>query len=184
MKAFAELYTDIDETTRTNAKVDALAHYFSAADEKDAVWCVALLIGKRPKRTIKTGELRAWCMELAHVPEWLFDESYHVVGDLSETITLLLPPASGQSSISLEATMRALAALEKESDGQKKSFIQSAWQSMSTPERFIFNKLIGGSFRMGVSQQLVIRALAKQYRLDENTVAHRLTGKWIRSTSW
>lgn len=182
MKAFAELYTAIDETTKTNAKVDALAQYFSVADEKDAIWCVALLIGKRPKRTIKTSELKAWCMELAHVQEWLFEESYHVVGDLSETITLLLPPALGQSTVSLEEAMRALAALETESDEQKKAFIQESWQSFSTAERFIFNKLIGGSFRVGVSQQLVIKGLARQYRLDENTVAHRLTGKWDPAT--
>jgi DNA ligase-1 len=183
MKAFSELYTAIDETTKTNAKVDALVHYFATADEKDAIWCVAMLSGRRPKRTIKTGELKYWCMELAGIPEWLFEESYHVVGDLSEVITLILPPATAHQQLLLNETVRLLKELEFVSDNQKKEFIQHTWQHLSTPERFIFNKLITGSFRIGVSQQLVIKALAKQYHLEENTVSHRLAGNWNPETT-
>lgn len=178
MKAFSELYTAIDETTKTNAKVDALVHYFSVAGEKDAIWCVALLIGKKPKRTIKTGELKMWCMELAGIPEWLFGESYHVVGDLAETITLALPPSAEWKDFPLHQTMETLISFGNAGEEEKKQFIQSAWQQLSTPERFVFNKLITGAFRIGVSQQLVIKALAKNYHLDENIVSHRLTGNW------
>jgi len=178
MKAFSELYTAIDETTKTNAKVDALVHYFSVTDEKDAIWCVALLIGKKPKRTIKTAELKMWCMELAGIPEWLFEESYHVVGDLAETITLALPPSAEWKDFPLHQTMQTLMGLGNATEEEKKQFIQSTWLLLSTPERFVFNKLITGSFRIGVSQQLVIKALAKNYKLDENIVSHRLTGNW------
>ncbi|MCW3105201.1 MAG: ATP-dependent ligase [Bacteroidetes bacterium] len=178
MKAFSELYTAIDETTKTNAKVDALVHYFSIAEEKDAIWCVALLIGKKPKRTIKTGELKMWCMELAGIPEWLFEESYHVVGDLAETITLALPPSAEWRDFPLHQTMQTLMGLGNATEEEKKQFIQSTWLLLSTPERFVFNKLITGSFRIGVSQQLVVKALAKNYKLDENIVSHRLTGNW------
>jgi DNA ligase-1 len=183
MKAFSELYTAIDETTKTNAKIDALVHYFASADEKDTIWCVAMLSGRRPKRTIKSSELKYWCMELAGIPEWLFEESYHVVGDLSEVITLILPPATVRTSLLLHETVRLLKELEHVSDEQKKEFIQRTWQQLSTPERFIFNKLITGSFRIGVSQQLVIKALAKQYHLNENSVSHRLTGNWNPETT-
>jgi DNA ligase-1 len=183
MKAFSELYTAIDETTKTNAKVDALVHYFATADEKDAIWCVAMLSGRRPKRTIKSSELKYWCMELAGVPEWLFEESYHVVGDLSEAITLILPPATSHKHLLLNETIHLLKELEHVNDDQKKEFIQQTWQQLTTPERFIFNKLITGSFRIGVSQQLVIKALAKQYRLDEKSVSHRLTGNWNPETT-
>jgi DNA ligase-1 len=183
MKAFSELYTAIDETTKTNAKIDALVHYFATADEKDAIWCVAMLSGRRPKRTIKSGELKYWCMELAGIPEWLFEESYHIVGDLSEVITLILPPPTTHTSLLLNETVRLLKELEHVSDEQKKEFIQRTWQQLSTPERFIFNKLITGSFRIGVSQQLVIKALAKQYHLNENSVSHRLTGNWNPETT-
>lgn len=178
MRRFAELYTAIDETTKTNAKVDALVHYFSEADEKDAIWCVALLIGKKPKRTIKTSELKIWCMQLAGIEEWLFEESYHVVGDLAETITLALPPSKITKDYSLHETMNKLIHLDKITNKERKNFVQDTWQTLSTPERFVFNKLTTGSFRIGVSQQLVIKALAKQYHLDENIVSHRLTGKW------
>ena len=178
MKAFSELYTAIDETTKINAKIDALVHYFSSANEKDVIWCVALLSGRRPKRTIKSGELKYWCQQLAGIPEWLFEESYHIVGDLSEVITLILPPAVTHKTILLNETIQLLKGLEHATDEEKKEFIQTTWQQLSTPERFIFNKLITGSFRIGVSQQLVIKALAKHYHLDENIVSHRLTGNW------
>ena len=178
MKAFAELYTAIDETTKTNAKIDALVRYFATADEKDAIWCVAFLCGRRPRRTIKSGELKSWCMELSGIPEWLFLESYSIVGDLSETITLVLPPSTSHKQLYLHETVQLLKSLETVSDEERKAFIQSTWQQLTTPERFIFNKLIGGSFRIGVSQQLVIKALAKNYGLDENIVSHRLTGNW------
>ncbi|MDB5227202.1 MAG: ATP-dependent ligase [Bacteroidota bacterium] len=178
MKAFSELYTAIDETTKTNTKVDALVYYFSVADERDAIWCVALLSGRRPKRTIKTGELIFWSMELANIPDWLFEESLHIVGDLAETITLVLPPATQLESFSLHETMREMRNLGKQDDELKKEFVQNIWQHVTTPERFLFNKLVTGNFRIGVSQQLVIKALAKQYHLEEQIVSHRLTGNW------
>ncbi|MCE3279658.1 MAG: ATP-dependent ligase [Bacteroidetes bacterium] len=182
MKAFADLYTAIDETTKTNAKVAALMNYFSIVNEKDAIWCVALLIGKKPKRTIKTAELKSWCIELAGISEWLFEESYNVVGDLAETITLILPPSSQRKDFTLHQTMETLMNLDKAEDLQKRMFVQNTWEQLSTSERFVFNKLITGSFRVGVSQQLVIKALAKQYHLEENVVSHRLTGKWNPAT--
>ncbi|MEO6902017.1 MAG: ATP-dependent DNA ligase [Bacteroidia bacterium] len=183
MKAFSELYTAIDETTKTNAKIDALVQYLSTANEKDAIWCVALLSGRRPKRTIKSSELKYWCQQLGEIPQWLFDESYHIVGDLSEVITLILPPPLSYQPMFLNETLHLLKELQNASEEEKKEFIQNTWQHLSTPERFIFNKLITGSFRIGVSQQLVVKALAKHYQLDENIVSHRLTGNWNPETT-
>ena len=84
MKQFATLYTQLDQTTKTNAKVDALARYFEQADGQDRIWTVAILSHRRPKRTVNSTLLRTWAAEMAAVPLWLFEESYHVVGDLSE----------------------------------------------------------------------------------------------------
>lgn len=183
MKKFAELFTELDQTTKTNAKIDALANYFSASDAADALWAVALLTGKKPKRTVKTSELKLWSMELAGVSEWLFEESYHVVGDLAETITLLLPASETQTDYSLSGMMALLKTLDTKTEDQRKNIIQEIWMQLSTTERFVFNKLITGSFRVGVSQQLVIKALAKNYKLVESNVAHRLMGKWVPETS-
>jgi DNA ligase-1 len=178
MKAFSELFTAIDQTTKTNAKVDALVGYFASSNEKDAIWAVTLLSGNRPKRTVKTAELVAWCIELANIQPWLFEESYHIVGDLAETITLLLPPPESSIDFPLNRIMKSLISLAKETDEDKKKFIQDTWKHLTTAERFVFNKLITGNFRVGVSQQLVIKALAKHYNIPENIIAHRLTGNW------
>lgn len=178
MKSFAALFTAIDQTTKTNAKVDALVDYFAAAPETDVLWCVAMLIGNSPKRTVKSGQLKEWSAEMSGVPYWILDESYHVVGDLAETITLILPPPTDIQAYSLTETIGFLRDLDKLGDEDKKISIQQRWEQLDTDERFVFNKLITGGFRMGVSKQLVIKALAKQYKIEEDTVAHRLTGNW------
>lgn len=183
MKKFAELFTVLDQTTKTNAKIDALVNYFATADANDALWTTALLTGRKPKRTVKTSELKFWAMELSGVTEWLFEESYHVVGDLAETITLLLPPSESQTDYSLTGIMALLKTLDKEPEASRKNIIQGIWMQLTTTERFVFNKLITGSFRVGVSQQLIIKALAKHYNLVESNVTHRLMGNWVPETS-
>lgn len=178
MKAFAALFTEIEQTTKTNAKVDALVRYFAVAAEQDILWCVAILMGKTLKRHLKTADLKAWAAELAQLPPWLFEESYHIVGDLAETITLILPDARQGKDYSLSETIRFLSLMASGTQEQKKEAICMRWDSMQATERFVFNKLITGNFRMGVSKQLVIKALAKHFGLEENHVAHKLMGHW------
>lgn len=178
MKRFAELFTQLDQTTKTNQKVEALVTYFQQAPPQDIVWAIALLADRKPKRTVKSGELRAWSAELSGLPDWIYEESYHVVGDLAETITLVLPKANDLVEHSLTETILLLKSLATFTDAQRKETVQQLWMEMDTPERFVFNKLITGSFRVGVSQQLVIKALAKNYNINENVVAHRLMGDW------
>ncbi|XZF12682.1 ATP-dependent DNA ligase [Chitinophagaceae bacterium MMS25-I14] len=178
MKAFAGLFSAIDHTTRTNAKVDAMAAYFAAAPEKDLLWCIALLTGNTPKRPVKSGDLKIWCAEVCNLPYWLFEESYHVVGDLAETITSCLPEPEVVTELSLTETMAFLKQLANAPDEEKKAAIIQMWASLPATQRFVFNKLITGNFRMGVSSQLVIKALAKHFMLAEDFVAHRLSGYW------
>src|SRR5210317_2325535 len=97
MKDFAELYTKLDETTSTNRKIEAMVDYFRRAPEEDAIWTVSFLIGRKPRQVVPTRKLMQWAAELSEVPEWLFEASYDVVGDLAETITLLLPGATAIS---------------------------------------------------------------------------------------
>ena len=111
MKALSELFTNIDQTTSTNEKIDALVHYFATADEQDTIWCVALLSGRRPKRTVKTSELWEWSGELSGLPTWLQAESYHIVGDLAETISLLLPENSDSHDHALHDVINELISL-------------------------------------------------------------------------
>ena len=101
MKAFADLYSELDETTRTSEKVAALVRYFRSAPSADAAWAVYFLIGRKPKQVVPTRKLVQWAIEVAGLPEWLFDESYDAVGDLAETIALVLPPAERSSDLPL-----------------------------------------------------------------------------------
>ena len=97
MKRFAKLFTTIDQSTKTNTKVAALAEYFEHAPDHDRVWTIALFSGRRPKRAVTTTKLREWAAEQASVPLWLFEESYSIVGDLAETIALVLPVTMTQA---------------------------------------------------------------------------------------
>jgi DNA ligase-1 len=183
MKRFAELVIRLDQTTKTNEKVQALAAYFEKAEEEDRLWTIAILSHKRPKRTVKISQLRSWSAEIAGLPDWLFEESYHVVGDLAETIGLLLPKAQNKNAEhSLSFWIRWIKDLNGQEDNYKKQAILKAWDQLDLMERFVFNKLITGGFRLGVSQKLMVRALSLQTRIEENTLMHRLMGDWTPDT--
>ncbi len=182
MKDFATLFTRIDETTKTSVKTAALADYFQQAEPSDRLWTIALFTGRRPKRTITATKLREWAAEVAGLPDWLFEESYSIVGDLAETIALVLPPAAQADDQSLTYwinTIRTLATLE---DGDRKAGILNAWNSLPTTQRFLFTKLLTGGFRIGVSAKLITRALAQATGQPEAQLTHKLMGSWTPDT--
>ncbi|GAC1448581.1 MAG: ATP-dependent DNA ligase [Isosphaeraceae bacterium] len=179
MKAFAELYTALDETTKTTGKVAALTRYFEQAPPEDAAWAVYFLIGRKPKQVVPSNKLREWAAELAGVSDWLFQESHDAVGDLAETIALLLPEPEQSSDTPLHVWVEErLLRLRNAGEEVQRAAVLQAWREMNGPQRFVWNKLIRGGFRVGVSQQLVIRALAKVRGIEATLVAHRLMGDW------
>ncbi len=178
MKQFADLFTRLDQTNKTNQKVEAIKSYFEVAPDKDKLWTLALFTHKRPKKQVRTSLLRQWVGEIAGIPDWLVEESYHIVGDLGETITLLLPLSEQQQDEPLSYWITYLQQLENLNDDEKKIKILQAWAKMTQPEQFVFTKLMTGSFRVGVSQNLVIRAIADVFQLDPTIVAHRVMGDW------
>ena len=178
MKDFANLFVLLDQSTKTNDKVSALASYFNEANETDKLWTIAILSHRRPKRNVTTTQLREWAAEVSGHPLWLFEESYHLVGDLAETIALILPPPSGKNEKSLTQWIETLKDLRDKEEDQKREEILRAWQVLNYAERLVFNKLITGGFRMGVSQKLMTRALSRATDVDENILAHRLMGNW------
>lgn len=180
MRRFADLVVRLGTSTKTNDRLEALGRYFNEAVEADKVWVIALFSGRRPRRTVTTTQLWEWCREITGLPPWLFEESYHTVGDLAETIALLLPeqePAATESE-SLAYYLQRLMQLGKEEDAVKKAFVQRCWASMNKEERFVFNKLITGGFRIGISQQTVVNALAKTAGVEASVVAHHISGDW------
>ena len=185
MKRFATLFSALDQTMRTGVKTAALAAYFNDAPEDDRLWTIALLSGRRPRRTVTTTRLRAWAAEAAGIPPWLFEACYPVVGDLAETIALVLPPATRESDRTLSQWIAVLRALDKADDDTRKATILGAWDQLGTVERLVFNKLITGGWRMGVSQKLMTRALSTATGIAEADLTHRLMGDWTPDTaSW
>ena len=185
MKRFAALFAAVDQTTRTTAKVAALADYFRTAPQDDRLWTVALFSGRRPRRVITATVLREWAAERAGIPLWLFEESYPIVGDLAETITLVLPPPGETRDESLTYWVHYIRDLSGQDDAARKAGILAAWDALTPPERFLFTKLLTGGFRVGVSQKLMTRALAQATGIEEAELTHRLMGGWTpETTSW
>src|SRR5262249_23134402 len=162
---------------RTTEKVDAMVEYFRVADPRDAAWAVYFLSGGRPKRLVPVRRLGAWAMAEAQIPEWLFEESYEAVGDLAETMSLLLPDVAADVDTLLHRWIEErVLPLAKQSEDAQRTTIVDAWRNLAGAERFLWNKLITGAFRVGVSQQLVVRALSRASGVDEGVIAHRLSG--------
>lgn len=178
MKDFAELIKTLDSTNKTTLKVEALTHYFKNAEDKDKVWTIAILSHRRPPRPVNTTLMRQWASELANIPLWLFEESYHIVGDLAETIALVIPPAEESSEKSLNQFLQEILELKPKTESEKKDYLQKNWLELNYYERFVFTKLITGSFRIGVSQKLMTRALSKATDIDEDILAYKMMGNW------
>lgn len=182
MKNFAELIKALDSSNKTSVKVDALTKYFINASNEDKVWTIAIFSHRRPPRPVNTTLLRLWANELANIPLWLFEESYHIVGDLAETIALIIPTTKEHSDKSLTEYLQEIIALKKKTDIEKKEYLHENWLALNYYERFVFTKLITGSFRIGVSQKLMTRALSKAENIDEDSLAHKLMGDWNPNT--
>ena len=177
MKAFAELYGQLDATTSSNAKRDALVSYFASASPGDAAWAVYFLAGGRPRQLVPTRLLREMAISLSGLPDWLFEESYQAVGDLAETFSLLLPEAAHSSEAGLaywvEACLLPLRGLPPETLSQR---LPPLWAQLDRQSLLVCLKLVTGSFRVGVSKLLVTRALAQLAGIDSKRVAQRLVG--------
>ena len=182
MKAFAQLFLSLDETNKTNEKVKVLKEYFNSVPDTDKMHMLALFTGRKPKRVINSTFIRTWAMEAANMPAWLFEESYHVVGDLAETMSLLMPQKESTNSKNLTQWIAELNALGEKTEEERKLWLFDSWAMLDSQERFVFNKLLTGSFRVGVSQNLVIKALADITSHDAATLTHRIMGNWLPET--
>jgi DNA ligase-1 len=180
MKQFAALVYTIGTSTKTNEKLQALQDYFATAPEKDMVWVIAIFTGRRPKRIVNSTFLKNLCIEICNIPFWLFEECYHTVGDLGEAIALLLPQTAeiNTTEKTLSYYLEHFISILKETDEVKKAFILENWNQMDKNEKFVFNKLITGGFRIGVSQTIMVKALAKTKDVSPSVIAHRISGNW------
>ena len=183
MKRFAELYAALDASTATGDKVAAMRDYFADAGAHDAAWAAYVLAGGKPRQAVPTAVLRALACREAGIDDWLFDECYQAVGDLAETIALVLPPPTlpladnSEEALGLAEWIESrLLPLRGLAPAEQAERVAAWWRALDVRGRFLLVKLIGGGFRVGVSKLLVQRALAEVAGIDAKQVAERMMG--------
>jgi len=191
MRRFAALFESLDTTTSTRAKVEAMADYFSTAPAADAAWAVYVLMGRRVKRSVGAVLLHAWLREEAALPQWLVEESYGSIGDLAETIALLVAPerdtvnpaAAAQPGLTEWFEERILPLARQDAIAQRDAVV-GWWHELPYLECFLVNKLLTGSLRVGVSRALVTRALAEVFKHAPTQIERALMGSWHPSAEF
>lgn len=179
MKRFGQLFEELDTSTGTTDKVDALVRYFSSAPAEDAAWALALLTGRRVKRAVSYTLLYAWASEVSGYAEWLIGESHAAVGDFSEVLSLVLPPPGQPADLSLREVIEGrISLMARLGESDKKAVVLKTWDQLDQRGKFLFHKLISATFRVGVSRLLAVRALAQVAGVPQEEMDHRLMGEW------
>ena len=189
MRAFSELYEELDTTTSTHLKVAAMARYFETAPPADAAWAVYILSGRRLKRFIGRATLWRWLLSCSSLPEWLVEESGATVGDLAETIALLMEGERGTAAVVPDLPLATwidgrLLPLRAAAEEQQREAIVEWWRTLPYRECFILNKLLTGELRVGVSELLVTRALAQALGIERADLTRRIMGEWRPSAAF
>ena len=187
MRRFALLYDEIDRTTSTNAKVAAMTRYFSTAPPADAAWAVFFLTGRRLKRLVSYIASRDWTLAATALEPWMLAECSAVVGDGAETAALVLDqvPSAPAGDVPLaEWVERRILPLRGADAAAQQARVTAWWRELDRLQRFILLKLLTGEFRVGVSQTLVVRAVAQAAGLPPASIAARLMGDWTPAAEW
>ena len=185
MMRFTKMYDELDATTRTSEKLAAIERYFRDAPPGDAAWALWLLVGNRLKRVVTSTELRQWACQSAGVASWMLDECYASVGDLGETIALLLPrresgTAGGDrlAPTLAEVIERHLIPMRRMGAAERRERMIGLWSVLEPRERFVLHKLVSGTYRVGVSRAMAVRGLAAAVGVDPAVIEHRVMGQW------
>ena len=185
MKLFTDLYVELDQTNKTNEKVEAMRYYFEHAAPHDSAWALYFLSGRKPRQIVPSRFLREWALELSGIPEWLWAECRDTVGDGAETMALLLPNNTSEDETPLHILVEdQLLPLRGSDVDTQREAVTEAWSRMNYSQRLVYNKLISGAFRVGVSQSLVVRALSQFSELPTDVIALRLMGEWTPSAEF
>ena len=182
LKAFSELFLDLDSNNGTNVKIDILKNYFLSNNPLENAWTIYLMTGKNNKRFVSGKYLKTFFSEIYEYPFWLIDSCYQKVGDSAEVITLLLKNKNTSSNQNLETislnqlmikTLPEILALE---ESQRKLKIKNIWENLPEENHLVFNKILTGTFRIGVSIGIITKSISKLTNLDEEIISHRLMG--------
>lgn len=184
MKRFVELFHAVDRTTRTSEKTAALRSYFEEAPPEDAVWALRVLTGQKLGRAVPYPRLKKWAGAAAGLEPWLFDACHDAVGDLSETLALVLPDPADPQDLPLHAVVaQHLLPLAQLPEAEQHAAVRTAWDRLGRDERFVLHKLISGNFRFGAAKKVVINALAAAAGVEPAVMQHRLGGRPVEPTA-
>jgi DNA ligase-1 len=179
---FVSLYFELSETSRSEEKIALLVNYLRNAPADEFGLAVHLLRGGRYRGAIRSALLREWAGEVSGTPAWLLEESYGVVGDLAETVALLvsssgLKSTAKEAQTSLISWVRLLDSLAGKDITEQKTAITHVWSCLTRDEILVFNKLVTGGLRIGVSKGTVAKALSRLVGRSSEEVSLRLMGK-------
>ena len=192
MRDFCQLFYELDQTTQTNRKINALKNYFRNRNPADAAWALYYLAGKKRKRLVTSSKLRSLVNKQSSYPDWLLEDCYASVGDSAEYVTLLsetINLTSSDQSLVLPGLAKYSEELHQvlanqDDDDRLDEMIKSYWSNLSSKERFVFNKMLTGAFRVGVSEKTIINAISQLHAIDPAVLSHRLMGHWRPSGSF
>ncbi len=181
LNKFSKLFEELDSNNSINKKISSLTKYFKSSSNLNNILTIYLLIGKRNKRFISGKSLREYYADIYKMPIWLIETCYSKVGDSAEVISLLLQDnllkKDIKEDISLDQLLnKILPNLSKLEEPKKKSQIKLLWEKTTNDNQLIFNKILTGSFRIGVSKGLVTKAISNMVGIDESIILHRLMG--------
>ncbi|MFN8154533.1 MAG: ATP-dependent DNA ligase [Bacteroidia bacterium] len=178
MKAFAELYRRLEYARSPEKKAELLMRFLENAKDDDKLWAIAIFSGKKVRSGVSVNLLREFALQVSEIEEWLFDECYARVGDLAETISLILPAPNQEHGRTLAETLRLMREVEKAEVEEKCKVVVGAWDAMETFERFVFNRLLTAGLRQRLPRKIICKAVAMHTGISEKTIAHRLSGEW------
>ena len=182
LKNFSELFADLDSNNSNNAKIELLKNYFLSNKPLENAWTIYFLTGKNNKRFVSGKYLKKIFSDLYEYPMWLIDSCYLKVGDSAEVISLLLKNERMFSNkifetISLnEIMVSILPEILVLDEPHRKLKIRRIWEQLPKESHLVFNKILTGSFRIGVSIGLITKSISKLIHLDEEIISHRLMG--------
>ncbi len=178
MILFSQLFENLEQANTANQKITYIVAYLKHANQQDKIWALALLYGKRPSKLMTSNELMEWAKEVSKLPEWLFNVSENSTKDVAELVALILPTSNSSSTISISKLMLEISEIKFLAKDKIKEKVMSFWKQFDSNEKYVFNKLIIGSFKMNVDHKNVLEALYEYCKIDKHLLAYNLQLTW------
>ena len=194
-RSFGNLINNLEQCNSTKKKINLISVFIKDIDPRDGSWILLLLMSSRQKRVITGRRLKDILQASFRMPSWLIDDCFAQVGDSAETISLLWPQLKSElTDANIECSEvynklfnepkeskplhwwmeTLLPAIKDATETTQNRLILKLWSDIADQDHYLTNKLITGGFRNGVSKGLVVKSIAKAYKLDESTVLERL----------